>query len=319
MNRKSKSLTLYLTLAVTAALMMSGCGNKSESPATQAAAKVNDAEITVHQVNQLLKGAESSDPAEINQLRKKMLDSLIDQELMAAKAVEEKLDRTPETMMALESAKRAVLARTYMDKFLADGPKLESGDITRYYYDHPELFAEHKIYNLLEIVFQANESDRKEVLALAHANVPTEEIYAMMKRKGITYRSTPVTRAASQLPVGMVKYLHKANNGDAIFISKPQSQILIRLISSRTQPVDEATAIPVIRRFLGEQHLKDLTDKKVKTLRETAKIQYVGEFAELSKEVAKPDPNAMHQDYPAQSVTPLPPASADTAQAPATK
>ena len=50
---------------------------------------------------------------------------------------------------------------------VAAGPKLNSEDAPRYYFDYPELFSERKIYNLQEIVFQASEDNGlKQVQAL---------------------------------------------------------------------------------------------------------------------------------------------------------
>lgn len=41
------------------------------------------------------------------------------EELLAAKALEEKLDRSPKTLLAIEQARREILARAYMEQVLA--------------------------------------------------------------------------------------------------------------------------------------------------------------------------------------------------------
>lgn len=274
-------LPVALALAV---LTLGGCDKKPEStPATQVAAKVNEAEITVHQVNQVLAKAGNIPPAQQDQARKSVLDNLINQQLLAAKAIEAKLDRTPETLMAFEAARREILAKAYMEKVVAAGPKLNSGDVPRYYFDQPELFAERKVYNLQEIVFQAQEDDLKQIRDLAQANAPTEKIVEFMKSRNIPYRGNAVSKPAEQLPAGLLKQLHGAKDGDSIMIGGAQASTLIRLVSSRKQPVDQATATPAIQRFLVNQRISETMEKEVKGLRETAKIEYVGTFANLAK------------------------------------
>ena len=80
--------------ALLLALALAGCDKKpAEAPASQVAAKVNDAEITVHQVNQLLAKAGNVPQAQQDQVRKGVIDNLVNQQLLAARALEEKLDR----------------------------------------------------------------------------------------------------------------------------------------------------------------------------------------------------------------------------------
>lgn len=310
-----RRLILPLALAL-AILTLGGCDKKpADSPASQVAVKVNDAEITVHQVNQVLAKAGNVPPAQQDQVRKNVLDNLINQQLLASKAVENKLDRTPETLMAIEAAKREILARAYMETVVAAGPKPNSSDVPRYYFDHPELFAERKIYNLQEIVFQAPEEGLKQVQALAVSGASTEKILELMKSKNIPYRGNAVTKPAEQLPTGLLKQLHGAKDGETLVISGPQGHTLIRLVATRKMPVDEATAVPAIQRFLMNQRINETVEKEVKGLRDSAKIEYVGSFANAAKIGATPTAST-----PAQAIAPTaPPANGPTAEsAPAT-
>ena len=303
-------LTLPVVLAL-ALLTLGGCDKKAEStPASQVAVKVNDAEITVHQVNQVLAKAGNVPPAQQDQVRKNVLDTLINQQLLASKAVENKLDRTPETLMAIEASKREILARAYMETVAAAGPKLDRTDVTRYYYGHPELFAERKIYNLQEIVFQASGEGLKQVQSLTATAVSTEKILEFMKSQNIPYRGNAVTKPAEQLPAELLKQLHGAKDGETLVISGPQGHTLIRVVATRKTPVDEATAVPAIQRFLMNQRINETVEKEVKGLRDTAKIEYVGSFANAAKTASTPAVNT-----PVQAVAPTaPPATGPTTE-----
>jgi EpsD family peptidyl-prolyl cis-trans isomerase len=105
---------LRTSLGVTMALgLFAGCSDKNPKTATQVAARVNDGEISVHQVNFLLQQREVRQE-EAEAASRQALARLIDQELAVQKALDLKIDRQPAVLQALEAAKRDVLARAYM-------------------------------------------------------------------------------------------------------------------------------------------------------------------------------------------------------------
>ena len=302
--------------ALLLALALAGCDKKpAEAPASQVAAKVNDAEITVHQVNQLLAKAGNVPQAQQDQVRTGVIDNLVNQQLLAARALEEKLDRTPETLMAIESARREVLARAYVEKVVAAAPKLDKGDVARYYFDHPELFAERKIYNLQELTFQASDADLAEVKALAQQNAPADKIVELLKKKNLPYRGNAGVKPAEQLPQALLKQLHAAKIGDSILLNGPQGHTLIRVNDLRKMPVDEAAATPAIQRFLANQRVNTAVEKEIKGLKEKAKVEYVGSFAHLAKLPAAPAPTAQSPVAPVTETQASPAAPQTTSHA----
>ena len=160
---------LFLSLA----LGLAGCGSKeTEKPASQVAAKVNSGEISVHQLNYILSrtGANTGTPEAAPKIRREVLDRLVDQELAVEQAVEKKLDRSPEVLMAIENSRREILARAYIEQITAATPKPTADEAKTYYAEHPQLFAERRIYNIQEIVLPATAGvtnelrDRKSVV-----------------------------------------------------------------------------------------------------------------------------------------------------------
>lgn len=100
-------------------LGLSACGNKdNKSVATQVAVKVGSEEISVHQINQILSRTNTTGatPEVTRSMSREVLEKLIDQQLAVNKAIENKLDRAPETVAAIEAAKQDILARTYLQK-----------------------------------------------------------------------------------------------------------------------------------------------------------------------------------------------------------
>lgn len=89
---RSRSIRLMALLpVVVAATLAAGCGDKSkpEGKASQAAARVNDTEITVHQINQVLERQQGLKPEQADAASRQVLEGLIDQQLAVAKAEEQ--------------------------------------------------------------------------------------------------------------------------------------------------------------------------------------------------------------------------------------
>lgn len=291
-----------MLLTVILAIALGGCGNKDgEKTATQVVAKVNGAEISMHQVNHFLAKAGNIPSAQLERARKSVVDRLIDQELLAAKAIEEKLDRTPETLMALESARREVLARARVEQLLAAAPKLGAGDVTRYYSTHPELFAERQIYNLQEIVFAMPKEGIADIQALVNKGAAMTEILDLLKSRNVQFGTNAGVRAAEQLPIDLLKVLHGTKEGSTVLSSTPQGPIVIKVLGIRKMPVDEATARPAIQKFLFNQRVAETTANELKSLKSAAKVEYVGTLADTAK------PGTVPRQGPASASAPLPP------------
>lgn len=279
---KAASTASLITLVL--ALGLGGCSKKEgDKPTTQVVAKVNGTEISLHQVNHLLGKAGTVPPGQLERARKAVVDRLIDQELLAAKAVEEKLDRTPETLMAIEMARREILARARIEQLLSAANKLGPGDVTRYYGAHPELFSERQVYNLQEIVFPPQKDGLGEIKALVDKGVSMSEIQEFLKSRNIQFAGNSGVRAAEQVPLEFLKTLHKAKEGQMFLTSSEQGNTIVKVVGLRRVPADEATASPAIRKFLSNQLVAETSANELKALRGTAKIEYVGSLADASK------------------------------------
>jgi hypothetical protein len=97
--------------------------------------------------------------------------------------------------------------------------------------------------------------------------------------------------------------LQPLKDGQSLLAQTPQALTLIHLASSKTVPVDEATAMPRIEQFLGNQRANEAIAANMKGLRQSAKIEYMGEFAKGDAQAA-----------PLASATPSQPAPAAKAE-----
>ena len=84
----------FCWILLIAVLAVAGC-EKGRMPATQAAARVNSDEISVHQINAVLSNVKGIAPENTARIKQEILDKLIDQRLAVQQAIELRLDRTP--------------------------------------------------------------------------------------------------------------------------------------------------------------------------------------------------------------------------------
>jgi EpsD family peptidyl-prolyl cis-trans isomerase len=313
---QSRAIRMMALLPVVlAAALSAGCGNKesSEAKATQSAARVNGAEITVHQINQILERQQGLRPEQADAASRNILEGLIDQQLAVAKAEEQKLDRDPQVMQLLEATRRNILARTYIERTAASGAGTPSAEEIRKYFDEkPALFAQRKVYALQEFTVPATPEQTKEVIeVLKKARTPAE--YAdTIKAAGLKFTTQQVTQAAEGLPLAIVDQLAKVGQGESLFITAKDGFKAILVMASRDQPVTFDQAKPAIEQFLTAERRRQFAQKEVKAMRDAAKIEYLGKFAE------KPASGASAASAANNSVASAPSVAASPAQAAST-
>jgi EpsD family peptidyl-prolyl cis-trans isomerase len=268
-----------LAAVIVVALAACGGGGGDEKKVTQVAAKVNKDEITVHQVNQSLPRLNNPSEAQAKAVSRQVLDRLVDQQLLIQKAVEQKLDRDPQVMTALESARREILSRAYMDRVLASAPKASAEDVRKYYSDHPELFSERRIYRLEELVLSLTPEQEKKFRESLPSMKTLQDVAGYAKANGLSTKANTLVRSAEQLPMAVAAQLQKVKDGDIVALPGSGAIALLHLLQSKTEPLDEVKATPFIEQYIQNKARMEIAQNEIKHLRSIAKIEYLGHFA----------------------------------------
>ncbi|HUG22121.1 EpsD family peptidyl-prolyl cis-trans isomerase [Piscinibacter sp.] len=276
-------------IAVTAlTVLLAGCGDKKkDKPATQTAARVNEEEITVHQINYMLQQQRALPPEQAASAGKLVLERLIDQELALQKAMEQKVDRDPRITQQLEAARREIIARAYVDKIGAGTPKPAADEISAYYAENPALFKERRVYTLQEIAIEATPEQVAELRTKLQAAKNVNEFVDHLRAGQFKFTGNQAVRAAEQLPLASLKTFAQLKDGQAIFNQMPKGAQVIILVGSRSQPVDETRARPAIEQFLLNERKRKVIADDLKALRKAAEVEYLGAYA---RQPGDPDP-----------------------------
>lgn len=255
-----------------------GCSDKGESGATQVAAKVNEQEISIHQINAQL-ASTSAAPNEQESASRKILERLIDQELLIQQAAALKLDRTPAVIQAIESAKRSIVTQSYITSLTAQVSKPTADELRKFYVENPALFSDRRVYTLRELKVVASPAQLPEIQARAADIKNIEEITPWLRESGLQYTVTAGAKAAEEFPGELLGRFAKLKDGDVGVLRNADGVVVLQLLSSIEQPLSETQAQPVIERLLLAQKKSELLKAEVARLRGIASIEYAGEFA----------------------------------------
>lgn len=287
---------IYLPLLLSVLVLMSGCDDKKSTTSkdtTAVVAEVNGTKLTEDQVKTAVQRIPNLDKSRTKEASLQMVRSLVDQEVLVQKAVQDKLDRDPKVVGLLEAARKQVLAQAYMEKRLGAPTLPTPGEITAYYNQHPELFSERKLYQIQEVAIKAPASEHEAIRAQLAAAKTLNDFAAWLKTKNYPVNATQEIKAAEQLPAPLLAKLQTMPDGEATVVTTPEGLIILVLAGSQLQPVTELQAKAAIERLVQVQKRQEAAKQELAKLKAAAKIEYLGEYAEAAKLDTTQAPNAV--------------------------
>jgi EpsD family peptidyl-prolyl cis-trans isomerase len=270
---------LVLTVAA-AGLACLGCGQKAETLLpSQVAARVNDSDVTVHQVQSVLQRQPRLVADEPEQAARRVLDALVEQEIAAQAARQQGLDKDPAVLQSLEAMRREVLARAYQDRVASSARGPNSDEIDRFYESQPALFAQRRIFVLQDFQIAAPaDVEAVRVIARGVTSGP-KEIDERLAAGGFKYRSRIQAQAAEDLPLSLLQQLAPLSAGQSLVIPLPRGARLLHVLHMQSAPVERRNAAEAIGTYLASDQRRLAVQAAMKSFRETAKVEYLGVFA----------------------------------------
>lgn len=279
LNIYIKSLILIGLISIVA------CSSKeTEKTSGQVVAKVNDGEISIHQLNFAISHANGINKDNIDAAKSQIINSLVEQELVYQKAVSDKLDRDPDIMMAIEQAKRQAIVQGWVEKTSNLATKPSAEVIDNYYSSHPELFAKHKVFKIKELLIPKIEETKLKVSEMINGNKKLADLQNNLTAEKITFKDNISNIAAENLPLEQLGPLSNLAIGEYINIDEAKVYIILSVLDFKEEPIDKDKARPLIENFLINQQRKSTLDIALKSLKEQAKIQYMGDFKNLNND-----------------------------------
>jgi len=270
-----------LAAVLLAAAIAAGCGSGEDPPVSQVAARVNSDEISVRAVDAALARNPNRSAPLAARAKREIVDKLIEQQLARQRAIEQKLDRAPQVVQAVEAARSEILARAYLEQIAEAQASPAPEEVRKYYLAHPELFAQRRLYTLEEISVAGKSGIAAALQERVAKGESMEQIAGWLKSGEVRYAVNRGVRAAEQIPLEMLPRLQAMKQGEVQVIGAGgDGAVVIRLASARAAPIDEASAAPLIRQFLLKRRSSEAIAVEMKRLRNEARIEYLGEFGD---------------------------------------
>jgi EpsD family peptidyl-prolyl cis-trans isomerase len=213
---------------------------------------------------------------------RKALDSLVEQELAAQAARAEGLETDPGVIQAIEAAKREALARAYQDRLAERATAASADEVDRYYDAHPALFEKRQIYSVQEFTVEVGADRQAEVKAALEAARSPAEQQELLRSRSLRFTTRALVLPAEGVPLAMLDRMVALAPGQSLVESHATGLQVLHLVAAQPAPLDRAQAKNAIETFLLNEKRREQVEQGMKALRDSARIEFVGSFAEAA-------------------------------------
>jgi len=205
---------LFLSAPIAIVVGMSACTEADKTSFSgRFAAKVNGDKISAQQVDDLIVHSNTPAPGQAQQAAAQVLERIIDQELLMQKALEAKLDRDPNVVQTIESARRQVLGQAYVAKAISAAPKISPEEIAAFYQQHPALFERRRIYRMAEISAVVPPEQLGALQTAAAEATSLSEVAGWFKSRKLPFNAATSSWAAEQIPMNILSRVFEMRDG----------------------------------------------------------------------------------------------------------
>jgi EpsD family peptidyl-prolyl cis-trans isomerase len=271
-------------------LLIAGCAvlascDSSKSPTGQVVARINGDEVTVAELNgeataQGVPGASSPE------VRRQLLQAIIDRKLIAQSATKEKLDRSPEFLLMRKRAEELMLADLFIRKVLSQTNAQPGADaVEAFARSQPTMFDERTVFAVDQIRFARSENP---ALNKQLAGAKTlADIEAALAAAGVQRERGTTQWDSARMPPELVRQIKALPAGEP-FIQTGNPMVAGVIVSARPVPVPPQARAALAAQGLQQQRVRESARAWLEGSRRKAKIQYQTGYAPAAPAGAAP-------------------------------
>ena len=275
-------------------LMLGAChSGGGEAPSGQVIGKVGSEEITHRELNAELNGFSSNDPNATKNAQSTAMTAIVNRKLLAQAAKEAGIEKSPEFQLGLQRAKELMLAQAYEQQLVSKTAKPSPQELSQYIAQHPNSFAQRKIYTVDQIVIPSN-TDRK-VLDALKPLTSMDAIEAMLLQNNVDYSRSPSSLDSRNLPPGMADQVARLPADQPFVLPSKTSYSINHITQARTAPFGGIQANDFAQQWIMRERAGKAIADKLEALRKSTNVQYQNGFAPAPNKAAAakaPEPAA---------------------------
>lgn len=277
---KRAGVLLMLSAALTT---LAACNSESTNETASVVATVDGERITKAELATEIARLDL-DAGDQQVIARRVLNAVVDRQILARKAISQQLQHDPRVMRALNRAKEQVLANAYLEHQLGEIEKPAADEIHAYYSAHPELFENRRAYHFRQIAIDKN-AYANELKARTASSSSLSEIAAFLVSRGVPFAQDSSITVAEDLPGYLLKQIFQLRKEQLFVMRETDSVQITELADAIDLPLGKAEATPLIERALIIQRRRERTETELARLRALAQVEFSGTYAEIKKDL----------------------------------
>lgn len=241
------------------ALSLGACKGKEAAPTGQVVATVDGQEITATELRAELGSARGANPEAQKQIEQGALQAIVNRKLLVAAAREEGVDKTPDFAVQRQRAEEMALIGALQQKLLAQRPKLDAEGIDRFVAEHPDSFAQRKIFAVDQLLVPNVQPAIVRQMEPLHS---LGEIAQLLDRNNVQYVRSRGSIDGLTADPDAIKRVAAQAAGEPFVVPQGSGVTVNVVVDTRVEPVTGATARAAASQVLNARQSGDLVNRR---------------------------------------------------------
>ena len=267
-------MRLRIAVVLAVALATSGCGKKAEG---QVVAIVNGEEISAAELNAELRKVSLPPGADAKLARASVLQRIVDRRVISQQAREDGLDKTPDFLNQQRRMTEDLLIRMFADRQANTNQLPDEKQLAQYISQNTRMFADREQWSLEQLRF-AMPTDPK-ILRKLDSTQSLQEIAKVLGEAGISATPAKTRLDTAVIPADIYGRVATMPAGKPFIFPVGGQGIASVIVSREPAPLIGDQARPIAVAALRHEQSRQLMQRKLKTLRQAAKVEYKKGYA----------------------------------------
>lgn len=235
-------------------------GGAPSAPTGEVVAKVDGREITLRQLRAELQGVQVADPKQMKAVEQRALQLIVLRTLLADAARKQGIDKSPDFVMQRDRMVDNLLAQMLQEKTAKAVPPPSSEEVQRFISDHPDIFAQRKVFDVDQIRFP-KPTDMAVVNGLQPLNT-LDQIAAYLTSKNVKWVRGDARVDVVGLDPRLVDAINKVPQDEPFVFSSGDVVLVNQIKSAQVLPLQGADATKYATALLTRQHTEEAVQRE---------------------------------------------------------